>query len=410
MKTGERRRLLDGVTGRVVPSGHLVFFRAGSIWAARFDSKRLVTVGDPVPVVEGVRGEVEGAFQYAVSDDGSLAYIPDPDAAVERTLVWVDQKGQEQPTKTQPAGYTWARVSPDGRQVAVQIGDGEGSDVGVIDIETGFLNRLTNRAGLDAFPLWTRDGHRIVFASEREGSTELLSTTPDGTGEVKRLAVFKDVLVIQPLDWSEDGTRLVFLYIDGRGVVDVWQLRLDGQSQPHALLDAPGVEQTPAVSPNGKWIAYSSNETSRDEIFIQRFPELGQKRPISTGGGLDPMWSPDGTRLYYHASPPTKMMAVSINPNTGAKVGEAQVLFERQSLRAGARHANPQHLEGRHAPADDQGGETIQCRGPNPYHGQLVRRTAKAAAGPGLKDCPSAVNRQAAGAGSAFCVCRRFSA
>ena len=331
-KTGERRRLLDGFGGRVVPSGHLVFFRAGSIWAVRFDSRRLVTVGEPVPVVERVRSEIEGYFQFTVSDDGTLAYIPDPGAAVDRTLVWVDQKGQEQPTKASPATYAWARVSPDGRQVAVQLGNAESSDIGVVDLETGFLTRLTNRAGMDAYPLWTRDGQRIVFASDRTGSIELLSMAPDGTGEIKRLAAFKDALVIQPQGWSEDGTQLVFLFIT-RGNVDVWRVRADGQSQPEPLLNSDGVEQTPGISPNGKWIAYSSNETGRDEIFVQRFPELGLKRRISTDGGMDPMWSPDGRKLYYHASPPTKMMVVSTNPDTGAKVGEAQVLFERQYFR-----------------------------------------------------------------------------
>ena len=342
LKTRERRTLLEGVAGRVVPSGHLIFFRTGSLWAVRFDTNRLVTSGDAVPVVERVRSEIEGAFQYAVSDEGSLAYIPDPGAAVDRTLVWIDQNGQEQPTKAPAAGYTWARVSPDGRRVAVQIGDVENSDVGVVDIESGLLTKLTNRQGADAFPLWTPDGQSIVFASDREGPMGLFSTTPDGTGRVSRLALFKDALRVQPHSWSADGTQLVFFYVSysrgigdspSGGVVDVGVLRPDGKSAPEPLLNAPSVEQTPAVSPDGKWIAYSSNETGQEEVYIQRFPELGQKRRISTGGGLDPMWAPDGTRLFYYAFPPTKMMMVPITKSPVITVGAPQVVFEREYYR-----------------------------------------------------------------------------
>lgn len=343
LKSGKRRTLLEGVAGHVVPSGHLVFFRAGSLWAVRFDTSRLVTTGDAVPVVERVRSEIEGAFQYAVSDDGSLAYIPEPASALDRTLVWVDQNGQEQPTKVPPAGYTWARVSPDGKRAAVQIGDVEDSDVGVVDIESGLLNRLTNQGRVNAFPLWAPDGESIVFASDREGPVGLFSTTPDGTGPVKRLALFPDALRVQPHSWSADGTQLVFFYISyvrgigdsaARGVVDIGVLRADGTSAPAPLLNTPNVEQTPAVSPDGKWIAYSSNETGQEEIYVQRFPELGQKRPVTTGGGLDPMWAPDGTRLYYHAAPPTKMMMVPIDTrSTVISVGAPQVLFERQYYR-----------------------------------------------------------------------------
>jgi serine/threonine-protein kinase len=249
----------------------------------------------------------------------------------------VDSKGQEQPIKGTPAPYTWTRVSPDGRQAAVQIGEGESAEIGVVDLESGILTRLTNRQGLDGYPLWSQDGRRILFSSDREGgATGLFWMNPDGTGPVTRLAIFKDLLRVQPHGWSADGKQLVFFYIRGTGSgtgVDIGVLSMDGEPVLNPLWKTFGVRQTPAVSPDGAWIAYVSNESGRDEVYIERFPELGQKRPISNGGGLDPLWSHDGTKLYYHASPPTKMMVVTVTTKPAVTVGPAQVVFERPYYR-----------------------------------------------------------------------------
>jgi Tol biopolymer transport system component len=176
-------------------------------------------------------------------------------------------------------------------------------------------------------PIWTRDGKRIVTRSERPAG---FFWATDGGGTLERLATFEDITAVQPYGWSADGTRLVFFHLPRR---DVGILRLESEPRWEPLLNSEATEQTPAISPDGKWIAYASNETGRDEVYFQRFPELGQKRRVSTEGGLDPLWAPDGTRLYYLRSPRTAMMAVSIDVGPTVRVGKPEVLFERAYYR-----------------------------------------------------------------------------
>jgi serine/threonine-protein kinase len=330
LEGGQRRVVLkDGIAGRVLPSGHLVFFRGRRLWAIRFDSDRLEIIGNPVPVVEDVRSEVEGPVQYAVADDGTLAYIQAPGAGPPRSLVWVGQDGRERPTMAPRAHYTWARLSPDGRRVAVEVDEGGNSEVGIVDLERGTLSLVTQDPASDKSPVWTRDGERIVFSSDREGTLGLFTTTPDGTGRVERVAAFERMLVVEPDGWSADASRLAFMYIPGRVLIGT--LRMDGSGKWEPLLDSRGaVFQTPSVSRDGRWIAYASDETQQSEVYVQRFPELGRKIKVSQGGGIDPVWSPDATRLYYRSQ--TTMMVVSMEE--GRPRGSAERLFEWVYYRA----------------------------------------------------------------------------
>jgi serine/threonine-protein kinase len=330
LEGGQRRVVLkDGIAGRVLPSEHLVFFRDRRLWAIRFDSDRLETAGDPVPVVEDVRSEAEGPVQYAVANDGTLAYIQAPGAGPPRSLVWVGQDRRERPTMAPRAHYRWARLSPDGRRVAVEVDEGGNSEVGIVDLERGTLSYVTHDPASDKSPVWTPDGERIVFSSNREGTLGLFTTTPDGTGPVERLAAFEGMLVVEPGGWSADASRLAFMYIPGRVLIGT--LRMDGSGKWGPLLDSTGaVFQTPSVSRDGRWIAYTSNETQQSEVYVQRFPELGQKIKVSQGGGIDPVWSPDGTHLYYRSE--TAMMVVSMEE--GRPRGSAEQLFEWVYYRA----------------------------------------------------------------------------
>jgi hypothetical protein len=331
LDTGERRMLVEGRAGRVVPSGHLVFFRDGSLWAARFDLGRLRIDGDPIRVVEGVQGagnRVSDFAGFAIADSGTLTYVP-ADPAVERTLVWVDMQGREQPTMAPARPYGWARVSPNGQRAGVTISrdDNTGADAWVVDLDRGGVSRLPSPSEFSAHPLWTRDGERIVIRTERPAAFFWML---DGSGTLERLATFENVSQVQPYGWSADGKRLVFFHLP-RG--DVGVLRLGSEPRWEPLLNSQAMEQTPAISHDGKWIAYASNETGRDEVYIQRFPELGQKQRISTEGGLDPLWAPDGTRLYYLRSSQGPMMAVSIDTGPPFRVGKPEVLFAREYYR-----------------------------------------------------------------------------
>jgi serine/threonine-protein kinase len=337
LDTGERRMLVEGRAGRIVPSGHLVFFRDGSLWAARFDLGRLRKDGDPIRVVEGVQGagsRVSDFRGFAMADSGTLAYVPAESVSVQRTLVWVDMQGREQPTMAPARNYGWARVSPDGQRAGVTISrdDSTGGDGWVVDLDRGGVSRLPSPSEFSGQPIWTRDGKRIVTRSERPAG---FFWATDGGGTLERLATFEDITAVQPYGWSADGKRLVFFHLP-RG--DIGILRLGSEPGWEPLLNSKAMEQTPAISPDGEWIAYASNETGRDEVYIQRFPELGQKRQISTEGGLDPLWAPDGTRLYYLRSPQTAMMAVSIDTRPPVRVGKPEVLFERAYYRTRPGH------------------------------------------------------------------------
>jgi eukaryotic-like serine/threonine-protein kinase len=224
--------------------------------------------------------------------------------------------------------YIWARVSPDGKRAGVTIDrDGPGTDAWVVDLDRGTLSKLAGGSGFGGQPLWTRSGGRIVFRSERPAG---FLSMEEGTGKVERLATFEGMSVVQPYGWSADGKQLVFFHLP-QG--DVGVLRLEGEPRWEPLLNSEAMEQTPAVSRDGEWIAYASNETGRDEVYIQRFPGLGQKLQISTEGGFDPVWAPDGTRLYYLQSPRTAMMAVPIDTRPPIRVGKPEVLFERAYYR-----------------------------------------------------------------------------
>ena len=288
--TGERQVLMDGGVGyvRYVPTGHLVYVQDGTLLAVPFDEEQRGLTTGPVPLVEGIsqggaRG-VAGLAQFAYADDGTLVYIPgSASAGAVSRLTWVDRQGEEETIDIPARPYQYPRVSPDGTRVAVTITDSENLDVWIADVTRGTLSRLTTDEASDRVPLWTPDGQRVVFTSNRDGELGLFSKAADGTGEVERLATFETAT--QPLragDWSPDGTSLVFVFAEG--TLDIGVLSMAGERSWAPLLDTEAVEVVPVISPDGQWIAYASDETGRPEVYIQRFPDLGERQQVSTDG------------------------------------------------------------------------------------------------------------------------------
>ena len=213
LDTRERIRLVPGGGNpHYAPTGHLVYGVDGTLWAVPFDPDRLAVTGEPVPVLEGVMTHGSGAAQFSFAADGSLVYLPGATAGgAERTLVWVDRQGNETPLDLQEArNYGDPRLSPDGMRLAVTVRD-ENNDVWVADLASGTLRRLTTDPATDAVPLWTPDGERVVFASQREGSWGLFSMAWDGAGDAERLMVIEDAQNLLPYGWSADGA-LIFEY------------------------------------------------------------------------------------------------------------------------------------------------------------------------------------------------------
>ena len=306
--TGEKKTVQANATvGRLLPSGHLVFVRGGALWAAPFDSDRLEVVGTAVPVVQGVRVELGGNVQFDVADDGTLAYVPGTVQGSDRSLAFVGRDGaQPEALKIPARDYRTVALSPDQTRVAAQIGEGDDADVWVAEIARGTLTRVTREPGFDGSPMWGQDGKSIVFASRRDGRWTLQSRAADGTGDTTLITTFDaSVTNAVPYSWSPDGSTLLFSANADMGATSAGS---KGEWKP-VIRSVRGA----AVSPNGRWIAYSSNESGSVELYLQGYPNAGERKIVSVGGGVNPRWSRDTGELFYlRGAPQYTVMRVTV--------------------------------------------------------------------------------------------------
>ena len=344
--TGERQTLIDASVGyaRYVPTGHLVYVQDGTLLAVPFDPNQQGLTTGPVPLVEdisqGASQGVAGLAQYAYSDDGTLVFIPGSASTASYRLSWVDLQGEEESLDVPPGDYATPQVSPDGTRVAMQVAEGTNADIWVADVARGTVSRITTDPGLDQFPIWTPDGQRVVFTSSRDGARALFSKAADGTGEVELLRTFEGGGALVSEDWSPDGKTLVFALIQPTTSGNIGLLSMEGDDAWEPLIDTAAGEAGAALSPDGQWMAYFSNETGRFEVYVQRFPALGERQQISTNGSLDPTWSPEGRALYYldtgGGSDPRQMVRVSIDAGPPLSVGSPEVLFAYDHFHPGS--------------------------------------------------------------------------
>ena len=331
LETGERRLLVDGGTdARYVPTGHLVYAQGGTLFAVPFDVARLEVTGGPVSLIEDVvELPATGTAQFSVSRTGSLVYVPATSSAVRR-LVWVDRDGREEPLTAEPRAYTFPRISPDGTNVALEVREDPETDIWIWDLTRETLTRLSFGPFNDCCPAWTPDGRRVVFSSNRAGLPKLFWKAADGTGAVERLTEGPNPHFAPA--FSPDGTRLVFRESHPETGADLRVLSLDGERQSEPLLATEFAEQNPELSPDGRWIAYESNASGQAEIYVQPFPNVDEGRwPISTGGGTQPLWAPDGHELLYRA-PGGAVMAVPVQTEPTFTAGNGEVVFEGSYL------------------------------------------------------------------------------
>ena len=323
--TGERRVLIEGGTQpRYVPTGHLVYLRGGTLMAAPFDLERSEMTGTPVPIVEGIMYSVSGAAQFSFSDLGSLVYISGGlfgDSL--SSLAWVDRKGTAQPLAAPPRFYTFPRLSPDGQKIAVKITAAK-SDIWVYDLTRQTLTRLTSEVNHD-WPIWTPDGKRVTFTSNRGGHLNIFWKLADGSGAEERLTTSENQQ--SPRSWSPDGQTLVFTETSPATGDDIWVLRPEGDRKPHPFLQTSFREGHCRLSPDGRWLAYMSDESGQYEIYVQPFPGPGGRSQISTEGGTEPVWNRNGRELFYRHG--DKMTAVDITTQPTLTIGKPHVLFEK---------------------------------------------------------------------------------
>jgi serine/threonine-protein kinase len=322
---GERKNLVVGTQPRYAPTGHLLYMRSGTLMAAPFEPQRLALTGDGVPAVEGIEQSlVTGAAQYSISSTGTLVYLAGGLAGRKNRMVWVTRNGDEKLLPAAPHNYQFPRVSPDGLRVAVTISDQE-AHIWVYDVAKDTLRRLTLEGSVNNVPTWLPDGRRIAFRSNQGGGPgSLFWQASDGSGGAERLTTSEYTHL--PNSFSADGQLLAFQENNPQTGRDIWVLRLiDRKRQP--VLQTPFQETAPKFSPDGRWMAYCSDELSgRSEVYVQPYPGPGGKWLISSEGGQEPVWNPNGRELFYRSG--SKIMAVEVDTKSGFSAGTPRMRFE----------------------------------------------------------------------------------
>ena len=311
--------LAGGRDAHYVPTGHLLFNGGDGLRAVGFDPVRLELIGTPVPVAEQVATTALLAMEAAVASNGTLVYVPRGAFAgsrqfgTPRSVVWVDRQGRETPIPLPPRTYTYPRLSPDGTRVIFDIRDDQ-NDLWLWEVSRPALTRLTFDPSTDYYPVWTPDGRRAMFFSAGSGGN-IFSQLADGTGAVEQLTA-GSTTPHYPYSISPDGQSLVFQDTRPGTGTDLSLLTLPARSGPRSqrpaepvqgpkgdvrpLIHRPFVEANAEISPDGRWIAYQSNESGRDEIHVRPFPNVDDGHwQVSTGGGTRPLWARSGRELFY---------------------------------------------------------------------------------------------------------------
>ena len=335
---GSNRSILvrGGSAPDYVEPGYLVYVAANAVRAVRFDAARREVHGDAVSVAQDAGVVLSGVAQIAVSRSGLLAYVPvaslggTTGGGSDRTLVWVNRQGREEPIKGVPArAYFALRLSPDNQRLALDIRDQE-NDIWVWDLLRPNLTRFTFDPSADLFPVWTHDSRRIIFSSTRHGAINLYAQNADGTGAIDRLseATFgQNAASILP-----DGSGLLVTDARSGQNPDISLVPTSGKGPATPVLNAPASERLPQISPDGRFIAYESDESGRMEIYVRPYPDVNAgKWPISIAGGTKVAWSPAGGELFY-VDASSMLMSVRVQTSPAFKAGIPVKLFEARNI------------------------------------------------------------------------------
>ena len=323
--TGKQQLLIDDARHARDVGGVLVYWRNDALFAVRFDSKRLAVTGPHVPAWENVGTRIRNRSWTHAGD--TLVYWPN--LRRPRRLVWVDRYGREEPLSLPPGQYHAPRLSPDGRRIAVIVDDAsaELGNIWQYDLMTGATVQLTEdgRSGAIA---WAPDGAHLIVAMRHGGSSDLYRVRADGRGEPERILTSSALhpgAFKQPVGWIDTRNLIVSQFGLFRQA-KFWSVALDGGSAPRPIVGDGGGWSGGSVSPDGRWIAYTSAESGRAEVYVARLPEGRPRWRVSSDGGRLPLWARSGRELFYRNG--GRMMAVAVTVNGTFVPGEPHQLFE----------------------------------------------------------------------------------
>jgi len=323
LKTGERKILVEGGTlGRYSPSGHLLYVRAGNLLAVPFDLAKLAVTGSPVPVLKGVFESVnQGSAHFDVTRNGSLVYVPGGPEGAERTVVWVDRQGKAEPLPLPQRAYLHPRISPDAKRLVIEI-EGPKHDCFLYEFDRDMLTKVT-LDGVSHWPLWTPKGDKLTFR-KWIGTFTMWWMAADRSAPEERLTTVG--LMQSPASWSPDTRVVAFTQVGQDTGPDAFVLDMSGDRKPRPIAQSKFSEGSPRFSPDGGWIAYTSAESGRNEIYGQPYPGPGAKIQISNEGGADAVWNPRGGELFYRTG--DRMMVVDVATSPTLTVSKSRVLWE----------------------------------------------------------------------------------
>jgi eukaryotic-like serine/threonine-protein kinase len=352
-ETGKRKALFEGSMAHYLPAGHIIYGSQNTLYAIPFNPNALEPSGEPVRVLQDIRMTGLAVPLFACSDSGTLIYVPEEGTTAlnKRSLVWVDRSGKEEPIPAPPNAYFHPRISPDGSRIALTVVDPISPDIWVWDLLRKTMSRLTFDEPTDLYPLWATDGKEIVYFSAGEKIAGICRKPADGTGEARAFGSESRRLLL-PSCWSGDGNNLVLETIssalDATGlaigsfmtrVIQVGQATSPGGTligiemmaakNEHglkSLLREKYWQANPQISPNGRWMAYFSQESGKREVYVRPFPDVnGGKWQVSTGRGSEPKWAHNGHELFYRDG--DAVMAVAVETAPSFKAGEPKMLF-----------------------------------------------------------------------------------
>jgi eukaryotic-like serine/threonine-protein kinase len=330
LTSGERTQLPLDAAFVQYAQGFLLFAQGSTLMAQRFDEQRNALVGTAVPVAEHLRVDSGSrSTQFNASAGGMLVFQEDPSPGFE--LVWYDRRGRPAGTLGTAADYADLSVSPDGRRLLVSIAEPgtTNRDLWMFDVVRGIRTRFTVSPEPETHNIWSPDGKRIVYDSLRKGHRHMYQKASDGSGDEEVL--LETEFDENPMDWSPDGRFISYIRRSAR-TVNIWMLPLDGDRKPSPFRESSFFEIGGMFSPDGYWVLYFSTESGRNEVYVSPLSRPSEKLQVSTSGGFDALWGPDGKEIFYLTGDGKLMVAAVTADGDQFRVGEVKPMFELQKI------------------------------------------------------------------------------